>query len=747
MFRKIREDWELLYRPIYTGQRLQGNLHALTIVSIFTALLGLVLMIVDLVTGDKAMFATAFLTFLGGVGCGYFAGVQKNRERATLIPTLFCIFAFTFYTINGLGEGSAMLWSLMAPLGLCYFVSVRNGIFVSLYYTVFFFIIFYTPLREHMRPYYTDAFLTRFPILYASMTAFVIISMTQYHRGILLENEYAEKLNEEVARQTEVAEARAKKIEQMSFQTIQTLASAIDAKDPYTKGHSTRVSQYSVLIAKALNWDAERINNLRYAAMLHDIGKIGVPDSILNNPKRLTDMEYNIIKSHTVMGGDILKDRSMIQSAEDVARSHHERYDGKGYPRGLKGEEISEEARIAAIADAFDAMSSKRVYRNACDYGHIRDELVNGKGRQFDPRFTDIFIGLWDRGMLDDILKQSASDDEGSIEASGLLREVMDTILSQNVKETDILTGLMNRGAGEAAIACRMREQGGAFAFLDLDNLKVVNDINGHDAGDRALRLMGGILRAHASDAPCCRMGGDEFLLFMPGVSAEEAENRIRAIIAAFEHEKAGVDGIAAATLSVGVAMCNPSEPYAQVYHEADKALYHVKQNGKNGYSFYNHNSDPAAIDQVDLEKLIKGISDSGSYDGAMDVEYRQFSRLYEYVTHLSQRFCHPFKLVLITLKANAGEQPGPDALDSAMYYMEQSICQTIRNVDVLTRFNQQCFLVILIGADSEGVKIAMDRIFRGYYKMIGSSAFSPSYSVYHGDDSVPAHPLAPPAG
>ena len=125
----------------------------------------------------------------------------------------------------------------------------------------------------------------------------------------------------------------------------------------------------------------------------------------------------------------------------------------------------------------------------------------------------------------------------------------MDTILSQNVGKTDILTGLMNRGAGEAAIACRMREQGGAFAFLDLDNLKVVNDINGHDAGDRALRLMGEILRAHAADGLCCRMGGDEFLLFMPGVSAEEAEDRIRAIIAAFEHEKAGVDGIAAATI------------------------------------------------------------------------------------------------------------------------------------------------------------------------------------------------------
>ena len=138
MLRKIREVWKLLNRSIYTGERLRDNLRALTIVSIFTAILGLVLMITDLATGDKAMFATAFLTFLSGASCGYLAGVRKNREMAALIPTFFCVFAFTIYTIKGLGEGSAMLWSLMAPIGLCYFVSVRNGILVSLYYTVFF---------------------------------------------------------------------------------------------------------------------------------------------------------------------------------------------------------------------------------------------------------------------------------------------------------------------------------------------------------------------------------------------------------------------------------------------------------------------------------------------------------------------------------------------------------------------------------------------------------------------------------
>ena len=738
MFRKLREVWKMLNRSIYTGERLRENLHALTIVSIFTAILGLVLMITDLATGDKAMFTTASITFLSGIGCGYLAGVRKNREMAALIPTFFCVFAFTIYTIKGLGNGSAMLWSLMAPIGLCYFVSVRNGILVSLYYTVFFFIIFYSPLSVHMQPFYTDTFIMRFPILYASMTVFTAISMTQYHRGVLLENEYAEQLSAEVARQTAVAEARAQKIEQMSFQTIQTLASAIDAKDPYTKGHSTRVSQYSVLIATALNWDPERVNDLRYAAMLHDIGKIGVPDSILNNPKRLTDTEYSIIKSHTVMGGDILKGRIMIRSAEDVARSHHERYDGKGYPLGLKGEKISEEARIVAIADAFDAMSSNRVYRKACDYGHIRDELINGKGCQFDPRLVDVFISIWDRGMLDEILQHSIANDTGSIETSStLLREIMDTLLTQNVEETDIITGLMNRSTGETAIARRMREQSGAFAFFDLDNLKVINDINGHDAGDRALHFMGEILRSHNPDGPCCRMGGDEFLLFMPGISAKEAENRIQTIIAAFERDKAGVDGIAAATLSVGITMCNPSEPYAQVYHEADKALYHVKQNGKNGYSFYSHNSEPAAIDQVDLSRLVSSIYNSGSYEGAMDVEYRQFARLYEYISHLSQRFSHPFELIMITLTANAGEQPSPDQLESAMYYMEQSIRQTIRNVDVFTQYNHQCFLVILIGTNSEDVKIAVDRIFRSYYKMIGSSAYSPSFSVAEIDEKT----------
>lgn len=737
--KKLKAAWKILNTPIYTGERLRDNLRALTAVALFTALMGFVLVVANVVTGQIPMLIPAIVTVLAGLACAYCAGVLKNRELAALIPTIFCIVAFTIYAVRGLGDGTAVLFALMAPLGLCYFVSVRNGIIVSVYFSIFFLLLFFTPLREKVAQYYSPSFMVRFPLIFVLMTGFTAISMIQYHRGILLENEYTERLNFEVEKQTAVAEARSRRIEQMSFQTIQTLANAIDAKDPYTKGHSTRVSQYSALIAQALGWDAERVNDLRYAAMLHDIGKIGVPDSILNNPKRLTDVEYDIIKSHTTMGGDILKNRIIINSAEDVARSHHERWDGRGYPLGLKGEEISEEARIVAIADAFDAMSSNRVYRKACDYEHIRSELQNGSGRQFDPKFVGVFIEIWDKGLLDSILKNETQEDAAGMEASSaLLQEVMEAFLSQSAAEDiDVTTGIMSRSAGESAIAKTMQTEGGCFVFLDLDNLKTINDTNGHEAGDRALRLVGSTLTENSENALCCRLGGDEFLFFMKGVTRDEAEARVQKIVADFDRKKRADASIAIASLSAGLVMCSAQEPFSKVYNKADKALYHVKQNGKNGYSFYSEESETDDYRHPDVNRLVAGIHSSGNYEGAMDVDYRQFAKLYEYISNLKKRFSCPFQLITITLDADGAEPPLPDELERAMYYMEQSIRQTIRNVDVLTRYSRQCFLIILLGADEDGVKIAVDRIFRGYYKMNGSGAFSPTYTA--ADLSKPA--------
>ena len=162
----------------------------------------------------------------------------------------------------------------------------------------------------------------------------------------------------------------------------------MNAKDKYTKGHSVRVSLYSTEIARRLGWSESEVTNIQYIALLHDIGKIGIPDTILNKPARLTDEEYSIIQKHTVIGSKILADVTMIKGVVDGAAYHHERYDGGGYIKGLKGEEIPLVARIIGIADAFDAMTSNRAYRNKLDKSFVIDELRKCSGSQFDPKLT-----------------------------------------------------------------------------------------------------------------------------------------------------------------------------------------------------------------------------------------------------------------------------------------------------------------------------------------------------------------------
>ena len=425
-----------------------------------------------------------------------------------------------------------------------------------------------------------------------------------------------------------------------------------------------------------------------------------------------------------------MKDRIAIKAAEDVARSHHERYDGDGYPRGLKGEEISEEARIVAIADAFDAMNSNRIYRKACDAEHIRRELIEGKGKQFDPRFVDIFIGLWDQGLLNQGSKEEPEAPYDDLEAStALLQQVMESFMSQNAADDiDLITGIMGRTAGETAIAKAMQENNGWFVLFDMDNLKKINDTSGHSAGDRALKLTGEMLADNSDDGLCCRLGGDEFILFVKDASREEAEARIQKVISEFAQKKNADVEISVASLSAGAAMSTPSETYTIIFNKADKALYHVKQNGKGGYYFYSIETESEG--KVDADKLVCSIRTSGSYDGALDVEYRQFARLYEYISNLEHRFAHPFKLILIELEAPVGAAPQTEELEKAMFFMDQSIRQTIRNVDVVTRYSRRQYLIILVGTDNEGVSIVIDRVFRGYYKMSGSGIFSPRYLI-----------------
>jgi len=186
----------------------------------------------------------------------------------------------------------------------------------------------------------------------------------------------------------------------ITLESLQAIARTIDAKDEYTNGHSIRVSYYSKLIGENMGMQPDEIENLYYIALLHDIGKIAIPDSILNKPGRLTDEEFKVMKSHTTRGAEILKGISTIPQIIEGAKSHHERYDGTGYPEGLSGENIPLVARIICCADCFDAMASKRVYKEPFSLDVIIGEFNRCSGTQFDPVISKIVIGMISEGKL-----------------------------------------------------------------------------------------------------------------------------------------------------------------------------------------------------------------------------------------------------------------------------------------------------------------------------------------------------------
>lgn len=186
-------------------------------------------------------------------------------------------------------------------------------------------------------------------------------------------------------------------------QAIGTFSKFIDSKDKYTNNHSYRVAGYSKLIAKKLKMNDKECDEIYYIGLLHDTGKIVIEDKILNKPGRLTNAEYEIIKSHTTKGADILKDFTAINNISVGALHHHERYDGKGYPAGLMGEDIPLVARIIAVADAYDAMSSTRCYRAQLDKDKIVEQLIINKGKQFDPELVDILLECIENGEVDSV--------------------------------------------------------------------------------------------------------------------------------------------------------------------------------------------------------------------------------------------------------------------------------------------------------------------------------------------------------
>jgi putative nucleotidyltransferase with HDIG domain len=223
-----------------------------------------------------------------------------------------------------------------------------------------------------------------------------VTALCVFEYYIYLTNVYRQQLNEQLNAYIDKVENAGIKMKNLTSEVIEALASAIDAKDKYTHGHSSRVAEYSRKLAEMAQKTPEECEEVYYAALLHDVGKIGVPDTIITKEGKLTDEEYAEIKKHPVLGAQILSRITEFPYLITGAAGHHERYDGKGYPYGLKGTDIPEIARIIAVADAYDAMSSKRSYRDPIPQQILREELVKGTGTQFDPEYARLMLHLID---------------------------------------------------------------------------------------------------------------------------------------------------------------------------------------------------------------------------------------------------------------------------------------------------------------------------------------------------------------
>ncbi|PYO94901.1 MAG: two-component system response regulator [Gemmatimonadetes bacterium] len=219
------------------------------------------------------------------------------------------------------------------------------------------------------------------------------VSQALDKRRLITENRsYQQSLEDRV-------EAQARRIEELFLEGVHALVYALEAKDAYTRGHSMRVANYSVEIARALALDSDLIDTIALGSELHDVGKIGVSESVLHKAGKLTDAEYRHIMEHTVIGarilGPLMRD---APGALAIVRSHHERLDGSGSPDGLKGKQIPFEARLVSVADAFDAMTSVRPYRPSLAVNHAMRELEEGKGIQFDPDIVNAFLRAFQEG-------------------------------------------------------------------------------------------------------------------------------------------------------------------------------------------------------------------------------------------------------------------------------------------------------------------------------------------------------------
>lgn len=532
-------------------------------------------------------------------------------------------------------------------------------------------------------------------------------------------------------------------VKQVTLQSITAIAYAIDAKDSYTRGHSVRVARCSIEIAKRMGWESDDLQSLFFTALMHDIGKIGVPDSILNKPSSLTNDEYEVMKKHPLVGGEILKDMKIVDHMEEGARYHHERYDGRGYPYGLKGEEIPIVARIIGVADAYDAMTSNRIYRKKLSEETVKDQIRQGRGTQFDPDIAELFLNMLEEGF---VLPNTGA--ELAIGLDGDSAAVLDRLLNQYTsymignEDKDILTGLYNRNYAQRMIEKHLEEgdeTGCAVILLDADNLQYINDNFGHLAGDLVIKEISVLLsRLEVGDGFVARTGGDEFLVFLIGSRERESlEERARELLNMLQHHFNSSPYSEYLSFSMGIAISEEDEESLEgLCSNADKALHYAKRLGRISYQFYGTGEDGKVYDDFSLdESLLKYIVSTGSVGspkGVLRVNTSEFNSICEFLRRSVDRKQQLVQMVLLTLTDKGCQKGHLDwtRLKNAMEVLERVVSESIRSMDVATKYSGSQLLVVLVDTDQERARMVVDRVINHYEEAMTDETVKLTYNI-----------------
>ena len=548
---------------------------------------------------------------------------------------------------------------------------------------------------------------------------------------------YRKELESEIKKQK-------KKVSDLSFQAMITIAHTIDLKDRYGEGHSVRVALYSREIARRLGWTVEELENLYNVALLHDIGKIAIEDSILNKMGTLTEQEYESVKRHTKVGADIVKNTTFIPGIKEGISYHHERYDGTGYV-GLKGKDIPLIARILAVADAVTAMEEDRPFRRRLSSMELEKELISNKGKQFDPDIVNVAVEMLHEGYdVDEKLAQMMKQIPGDVSETGELMRQVVTTSTQETKselEKDSLTGFLNRRSFEEKIEKFLRKpmSYGTFFMMDMDNFKSVNDTYGHLAGDELILTFVDIIKNCVREQDfVCRVGGDEFAIFFPYLDKEKViRKRADEIINCFAKERDRL-GYSNCSVSIGImtkyAKSNNMD-YDNLYKCADNALYYVKNNGKDGFHIYasaimDGGMDSLEQEQLDVQQLIQRVAERKEYMGAYRVEYDSFSYIYRFIARNVERTKQPVQIALFTFPLKEKSEEEVMKIQNSLALLEKAIAQSLRRGDVTSRMSLTQQIVILMGANKENGMHVVDRMVQCYDGLAGEEGLKIEYDI-----------------